>query len=251
MTQERLTAYLLQELTPEEAERFEDQCFAHEEWPPHLDSAEQKLIDAYLCNGLTKDQRLRFEQNYLTTDARKARVLTARSLLQVLTQVPTRPSVVQTIRNFAQRPLVLQVGLGIIVLTLALWLLSPSLSFLSVLLPINESHALMYLNLTSWDRFGGVKNETITVPLDRDVLVIYLHTPPKSPDVTSYRIEWVDANNSILGNETAPASHALRIRIPAAKLRPGQYVLKLYEISRDGTEKRVSGAYYFSAVEKS
>ena len=109
----------------------------------------------------------------------------------------------------------------------------------------------MYLYLTSWDGLGGVKNETITVPLDRDVLVIYLHTPPKSPDVTSYRIEWVDANNSILGDEKAPASHALRIRIPAAKLRPGQYVLKLYEVSRDGTEKRVSGAYYFSAVEKS
>jgi len=72
MTDERITAYLLQELTEEEAERFEEQCFALDEWPSQLESAEQELIDAYLHDGLGKDQRLRFEKNYLTTDVRNA-----------------------------------------------------------------------------------------------------------------------------------------------------------------------------------
>ena len=245
MTHERLTAYLLQELTPEQAERFEDQCFSHDEWPADLDSAEQDLIDAYLYNQLSKDQRLRFENNYLTTDARKARVLTARSLLQVLTQVPTKNSFRETLRTFWDKPFVLQVSLVTIVLALALWFLSP-FSFISWL---NESHAVMYLSLTSWDRSGGVKHETVDVPLDRDALVIYLNPPAKSPDTTGYRIEWKDANG-VLQDAKAPVSFMLSIRIPAAKLKPGQYELRLYEISQDGTEKRVSGGYYFSAVER-
>ncbi len=200
MTHERLTAYLLQELTAEEAERFEDQCFAHDEWPAHLESAEQELIDAYLFNELNKDRRSRFEKNYLTTDARKARVLTARSLLQVLIAAPTKNVLSKTIRTFWKRPLVPQVGLVIIVLAIAIWLLSPSLSFLS---RFNESHAVMYLSLSSWDRYGGIKHETVTVPLDRDALVIYLNPPARSPDTTSYRIQWEDANG-ILEDKKAP-----------------------------------------------
>lgn len=245
MTNERLTAYLLQELTPEAAERFEDQCFTQEEWPAQLDSAEQDLIDAYLYNQLSKDQRLRFENNYLTTDARKARVITARSLLQVLTQTPTKNSFGQTIHTLWDKPFVLQVGLVVIVLALAFWFLAP-FSFLS---RFYESRAVLYLTLTSWDRYGGVKNETVDVPLEDDALVIYLTPPAKSPDTTSYRIEWKDANG-ILQDAKAPVSHMLYVRIPAAKVKPGQYELKLFEVSGDGTEKRVSGSYFFSAVER-
>src|SRR5215218_4824475 len=109
MTDERITAHLLQELTEEEAGRFEEDCFAREEWPGDLESAEQELIDSYLRNELSKDRRIRFEENYLTTDARKARVLTAGSFHKVLPP-PTRQKVTlkEKLYAFWQRPLVPQ-----------------------------------------------------------------------------------------------------------------------------------------------
>ena len=60
MTDEHITAYLLEELTEEEAERFEEQCFTEEKWSEEIDAAEQELIDAYLRNELTHDRRRRF-----------------------------------------------------------------------------------------------------------------------------------------------------------------------------------------------
>src|SRR5215208_6492007 len=109
MTDEHITAYLLRELTQEEAERFEEQCFGEEEWPADLDSAEQELVDAYVRNELSRDRRQRFEKNYLTTDTRKARVLTAQSFLHVV--CPARPQKVtfrEKLQAFVQRPLLPQ-----------------------------------------------------------------------------------------------------------------------------------------------
>ena len=62
------------ELPEEDLERFEDECFAQERWPELIDLAEEDLIDAYLRNDLTPERRRRFEQNYLTTEARLERV---------------------------------------------------------------------------------------------------------------------------------------------------------------------------------
>ena len=246
MNNQHTTSYLLGELTEEETERFEERCFAEEEWPAELDSVEQELIDAYLCNELNKDQRLRFETHYLTTDARKTRVLTAQSLLHVLTQAPTK-SVRQTIRAFWEKPLVPQLALVmIVVLAFTIWLVLPSVASL---LELDESHRTIYVGLTSWDRLGGVRETTVTVPLDRDALFVYLNPPKETPGTVAYRIQWEDANG-VVDNVKAPNKWQLRVRIPAAKLKPGQYVLKLYEIYEDGTEQRVSGGYYFSAVEK-
>ena len=71
MTDERTTAYLLDELPQHEAEQFEEQCFSQPEWPEvELESAEEDLIQAYIKNELSPERRRRFEENYLTTAAR-------------------------------------------------------------------------------------------------------------------------------------------------------------------------------------
>src|SRR5215217_5272779 len=107
MDDERITAYFLHELSEEEAERFEEECFAREEWPANLEAVERELIDAYLHNELTKERRLRFEEKYLITDTRKARVLTAQSFLKVLCP-PPKPTFQEKLKTIWQRPLVPQ-----------------------------------------------------------------------------------------------------------------------------------------------
>ena len=81
MTDEHITAYLLGELSEEESERFEEECFAQENWPAQIDSVEEDLIDDYLRRELSPRQRQSFENNYLTTVARMERVRMAAALL--------------------------------------------------------------------------------------------------------------------------------------------------------------------------
>src|SRR5436190_22642817 len=85
MPDERITAYLLGELTARAAEQFEEQCFAQNEWPAAaLESAEEDLVDAYSRKEFTRKRRQHFEKNYLTTAARKERVMFARSFLRIV-----------------------------------------------------------------------------------------------------------------------------------------------------------------------
>ncbi|HYP52249.1 MAG TPA: hypothetical protein VEQ42_01845, partial [Pyrinomonadaceae bacterium] len=82
MTDERIIAYLLKELPEEELERFEDECFASENWPAQVGMVEEELIDDYLSDALAPEQRRSFESNYLTTSARVERVRFAAALMR-------------------------------------------------------------------------------------------------------------------------------------------------------------------------
>src|ERR1044071_7501817 len=82
MTDERIIAYLLEELPEDDLEQFEDECFAQESWPTQVNLVEEDLIDSYLRDELTPERRQRFENNYLTTEARQGRVIMAAALLR-------------------------------------------------------------------------------------------------------------------------------------------------------------------------
>ena len=243
MTDEQITAYLLEELTEEEAERFEERCFAQEEWPADLDAAEQELIDAYLRNELSKDRRRRFETNYLTTDARKARVLTVQSFHQTLCpELPEEVTLWTKIQAFWQRRLVPQTALAILVLAIAM---APLV--MKVRQP--SSFTVLSLGLSTADRGSAVPPKTVRLPLATDTLEVHLTLPEQqSPDTVNYRVQWEDGSRVLddLKIESRDGE-ILKVFIPAAKLRPGPYVIKLSEIKSDGTERRVSGSYYFTA----
>lgn len=247
MTDEQITAYLLEELTEEEAERFEERCFVQEEWPAELDAAEQELIDAYLRNELSKDRRRRFETNYLTTDARKARVLTAQSFHQLICPESLgRVTLWTRLKAFWQRPLVPQMAVAILVLAIAIWLLVP---LVMKVRQVPSTFSVISLGLSSSDRGSAFPSKKVKLPLPTDTLEVHLQLPEQqSPDTVNYRVRWEDTSG-VLGDLTTKSrdGETLIVFIPAAKLRPRQYVLKLFEIKGDGTERPVSGGYFFTA----
>ena len=248
MTDDRITAYLLQELTEEEAERFEEQCFAQEEWPAELESAEQELIDAYLRKELSKGRQRRFKENYLTTDARKARVLTAQSFHQVLCPVPRQKATLsEKLQAFWQRRLVPQAALALLFLAISASLLVPLLRERQS--PQTFKH--LDLAMSSSDRATGNHTGKVTLPLGADALKIHLELPEQSADAAGYRVKWETVNDSLgeLKIESQDAEYVVVV-IPATSLSPGRYVLKLFIINRDGsTKESVSGYYYFTAEE--
>ena len=246
MKYKRIAAYLLQELSQEEAERFEEQCFARDDWPDELESAEQDLIDAYLKNRLNKKQRLRFEENYLTTDARKARVLTANSLHQVLPP-PPRPRVTlgEKLQAFWRRPWVPQAAVATVLLILGMSVLVPVL--MRGRRPL-QTYQRLDLAMSSADRATGVQPAKVTLPLRADALEIYLKLPEQSANAASYRVQWENVKDNLgdlqIGSRDG---QSIVVVIPAYKLTSGKYALKLFRINADGMEQRINGNYFFDA----
>jgi hypothetical protein len=246
MTDERTTAYLLRELTEEEAERFEEEFFSREEWPADLYSAEQELIDAYLRNELSKDRRRRFEQNYLTTDARKARVLTAQSFLQVLCPVP-RPKVTlwEKLQAFSRRHSVPQAAVVVLVLAI---IIPVALSvFRGERSP--QTFTSIYLAMSSSDRSTGSQTQKVKLPPNSDGVEIHLKLPESSAGAVAYYVQAEDVKNRLVNLEIkSQDAQSMVVIIRADELSPGQYILKLSTTNRDGTKSEV-GNYFFTVEE--
>jgi hypothetical protein len=87
-SEERIVKYLLGELSSEEAERIERECFGNEKFAETVFVTEDELVDQYVRGELSVDERNRFEQFYLTTAARHDRLAVARTLKQQFGRVP-------------------------------------------------------------------------------------------------------------------------------------------------------------------
>lgn len=240
MTDEHITAYLLEELTEEEAERFEEQCFSEEKWPEEIDAAEQELIDAYVRKELPADRRRRFEEKYLTTDTRKARVLSAQLFQQVLCPAQKK-TWKETLQAFWQRPLVPQFAVVLLILAV----LTP------VVIPYFTSpktFTRVDLPLVSTDRADGTQSEIVKLPLSTDALELHLNLPQPSPPDTTYRVEWENINGNLGGLPVKERdSQSIVVIIPGNKLSPGRYTLKLFQTNPRTPEQRIPGSYFFTA----
>ena len=235
MTDERITAYLLEELTEQESEQFEEQCFSQDEWPDQLDAAEQELIDAYLRNELNSDRKRRFQEHYLTTDARKARVLAARTIHQVLCPEPVKKSTFrEKLKAFWQRPLVPVTAVAVLVLvTVVIVIIRPQSP---------RTFTQIELAMSAPDRATGPQTENVALPLSTEALEIHLKLPEPSADTSGYSVRWEDAYGQFreLKIESRDA-RTLVVRIPANQLKPGKYLLRLLN------KGDVIGNYFFNA----
>jgi|SoiMethySBSTD1v2_1073268.scaffolds.fasta_scaffold09586_7 hypothetical protein len=261
MTDERIRAYLLHELTPSETKEFEEQCFAQEEWPPTLESAEADLIDAYIRKELSPDRQRRFEENYLNTAARRERVLLARSFLRLVCAPEPKElnprkragafwTTGLSIPRVALRPVA--IGLVLIVgALLSLWYLIPRApqTFASVSLKMSES------NRGEGEKERRVNNIYVTrigFPLTADALLLSFQLPEPSPEGAKYSVQWENVKNRLGPLEVVhQEAKSLIVVIPATRLRPGQYNLKVFRSIHGGPEEPVNGDYFFDVESSS
>lgn len=78
-TEQHLTAYLLGKLSGEEEEGIEERYLGDKEYLDQLETLEDELIDAYVQQRLTGPDRACFENHFLKSPGRRARVLFAES----------------------------------------------------------------------------------------------------------------------------------------------------------------------------
>lgn len=261
MTDERIIAYLLGELPEEESEQFEDECFACEDWPPEVELAEKDLIDAYLRHELTEERRQRFERNYLTTEARQEsvkigieRVRIDIALLRHIDEYNSPSGAVVAVKPAAPRRAARFSGFwsnqttalryaamlaSIAVIAGAFWLYfsrSPE-TFTTLNLAITVSN----------NRAEGTQAVKVMLPLKDDALKIILKLPErtKAAQISRVILEKADGETKTLEIAQQDAQF-VAVVIPAEQLERGQYVLKLFELTDDGAEQRISGSYFFT-----
>lgn len=245
MTDERTTAYLLDELPEHEAQQFEDECFSQPEWPEIVESAEEDLIQAYIENELSPERRQRFEENYLTTPARKEKLLFAQAFPRVICEKRSwTQRVLSFLKSLVFSPESRVPRFAAILVTLGL-----GATLLLFFLRTTPPRTFAHLNLAmSHDtRAGGGRIQKVTLPLAEDALRVSLTFPESAPQGATYRVQWENKKAKIedLAVEKQDAN-AISVIIPAAKLTPGQYTLKLFRKNPDGTEERVPGNYFFN-----
>lgn len=248
MTHERIIAYLLEELSEREAEQFEEECWALPEWPSDdLESAENHLIEAYVHNELSEVRRRRFEEKYLITQARKDRVLLARSSLRVLCS-PSQPA--STWTNRLWRFWTDQTLTSRYVSAAAVLLIGVALLFWYWIRPVSPQ-TFTEINLTSVAsvrRANGAATpiQKVLLPLGADALKISLTLPEPAPEGATYSVEWENVKGLLktLQVESQNAT-SVSVVIPADDLTPGQYTLKLVRRKPGEAEEHI-GDYFFN-----
>lgn len=252
MTDERIIAYLLGELPDEESERFEEECYADENCSERIGEAEEDLIHAYLSRGLTPEQRQHFERNYLTTKERRIQFAMVGALLTFgdtpgTEESPAPPVKLTWADRFAafwgRQSWALRAGLAVgmaAVIAVALWLYRPRMN-------PPQGVATLTLTITTENRRDeGVRPERVKLPPEAGTLRISLKLPEGSTPAARHRVELVNDEGEarplgIAGQNAV----SLMVEVPAAQLTRGQYALRLFVISSDGTERRVNGSYFF------
>lgn len=254
MTDERITAYLLHELTQSEANEFEEQCFTQEEWPATLESVEADLIDAYIRKELSPDRQRSFEENYLNTAARKERVLLARSFLRLVSapepvklKWTERIGAFWTTRPSIRRVVLQPVAIGLVLIVgalFSLWYFIPGAPQTFVLLTLKMSESSRRNGKER--RVNSEPTPRIDFPIDADVLRISVELPEYSPEGAKYRVQWEDVKNQ-LGSLEILNEHGkvVTVEIPAGRLKSGQYSLKVFRSIHGGPEEPVNGDYFF------
>ena len=252
MTDERIIAYLLEELPNDDLERFEEECFAQDEWPPEINLVEGDLIDAYLRDELTPERRQRFEQNYLITQSRQERVVMAAALLRHIDEQPVASNLAvaappkaltwtERFRAFlGSQSWALRAATAVTVLALA----AGALWFFFLRTPVPRTYATLTLTISHSNRAEGVQAGKVKLTPDVEALKISLMLPP--PRAARYRVELENDNGETRSVELAGEdAQSVLVVIPAAQLARRQYALKLFAIQPDGVEQRINGSYFF------
>lgn len=231
-----ISRYLLHELTETEQEEIERRYFSDPEYLALLEAVEGDLIDAYVRRDLSQAQRLRFEQYFLCTRARRERLRMAEALQQHLPQHLAQQAV-----PFPAARVIIAIAASLLVLAgIAAWLWTRTAPPAVVDRPLPPPPRVETPRVPVT---GAVTPVTVAVTLlpglTRDAAA-----PPKillgagveqvrASALVEVEGEWRDLRASLrpgewsAANLTMNADRTVTITIPAAQLAPGEHVLVL------------------------
>jgi hypothetical protein len=105
--------------------------------------------------------------------------------------------------------------------------------------------ATLTLTISNGDRSEGP--QAAKTKLDVDELRIVLLLPERSTPAPRYRVELMtEMRETRILEVVKQDARSVSVAIPAAQLSRGQAAIRLFAISSDGSEQRISGSYLFT-----
>jgi len=86
--QNSVKRYLLKQLPVAEQQEIELRLLSDDSFSAELDIAEDELIDEYLAGELSRDERVKFEQDFLTTPERHSKLISAQAFNRYIDGIP-------------------------------------------------------------------------------------------------------------------------------------------------------------------
>ena len=238
--QTRIREYLLGNLTEEEQQKIEERLMVEDDLFEELEISKGELIEEYRSDELPRKERSWFEQNYLATPEGRQRYAFAAALECVMqpSAQPERPTLLERLRSFfTTQRWALATATAIVLIAVVI-----------VAVQLSRPRTSIAVTLTN-----SISNRASTEPKYRQVplrsgigeLKVSLVLPESAVRGTSYRVELDKRGETEDLTPTAYDANSVSVVIPASKLPPGIYSLKLFAIDANGTEQRIRGDYFF------
>jgi len=236
--------YLLGDLKGSDQENCEEKFMTGEASLAEIEAAEDDLLDEYLAGRLTENERVQFEQHFLSTPARKQKLRFAKVFHRyVASHQPAAAAAADSrippglfnLQTWSAR-------IAIVVL------FSVMAGVWFYLRSRNETpnYAIVTLILSPSTRAAGAHDTTVTLPDSGDPLRAVLLLPEDGRE-TNYRVEVEsDTGEAIPSRIVEQKPESLMIELQGSQLQRRQYVVKLFEVSDQRIERRISGNYFFT-----
>jgi hypothetical protein len=246
--------YLLGQLGEADEERLELRLLTDPSFGDEFDTIVDEIADQYAGNELEDEERKRVEQHYLKAPERQRKVEFARELMErattergakrVAVPVAPTPGFMESVRAFLRGPsLSIRVATamaGIVIVVGLVFLMRP------LLFPTSGPDALVTLNISTSDRASGTERQSVKLEPGTGRLRIELKLP--DPQAPNYRVELLDGQRSRNLTIAERNASSLFVAIPANEITPGSYMIHLWAVNPDGSEKRIRGSYGFNVL---
>jgi hypothetical protein len=269
--------YLLGDLPEADAIALELQYFADPEALEQVSAVENDLVDDHAAGRLEPAERARFDQHYLASPRHRRRAAIAAGLRRSVTptaQVPRTVRVAALAREARRRPVRtvhLALAAGVVAVVVALWLIMPPSppggSQHRAEVPPGPSVApeprveslpptpqpdkdirpvTAIFAISSLLPRGSGDGAGLRVPHGVDEVLLRLDGEP-APGPLTYTLRTVEGEVLTSGRAgPAPRPHVATVRLPAAQVRPGDYLLTLTPV--EGGEPL--GQYFFRVLRR-
>jgi hypothetical protein len=248
--------YLLGQLAEEEQQALEQRLLTEDDLFQELEIVEDELVDDFVAEELTANERAQFEQYFLSSPERQQDVRFAAGLHRYVagktdpageTSIsPAAPELTWQERvriawtSQTQLLRIAAIAATVVIIAGVFWLVRNNRQ-------LPQTYATFTLTLSKNNRADSEPATEVKLPLNADAARLYLKLPEPVDQSARYRVELLkDTGEATAINSVALLDNSAVVEIPAAQLARGQYALKVYVVKPDGTDQRINGSYFLS-----
>lgn len=255
----QIREYLLGNLSEEDQRLVDERLLTESGFLDEVLAGEDDLIDDYVCDDLSQENRSGFEQHFLCAPERQQKLKFAIALNRYAAKAERRDEFEAPEDRTEDLPTPLTWGERF----RAFWNgLTPAFRYASIFAVIAlgvaiilvaipktiapKTFATVTLSLSSSNRADSAIATKVNLAQNIDALKAILTLPSLPVPARGYRVELIDSEGQTRPVEVLTKdANTLTVVIPAKRLARGEYALRLYVANADGVEQRINGGYLF------